>query len=57
MTSLYLSSKNKGYLKRIYMRERKKEKNLYERTKERKEKYEMTHAVVYELNDLTYLIV
>jgi hypothetical protein len=26
MTSLHLSSKNKGYLKRIYMRERKKEK-------------------------------
>jgi hypothetical protein len=26
MTSLYLSSKNKGYLKRIYMREGKKEK-------------------------------
>jgi len=25
MTSLYLSSKNKGYLKRIYMREGKKE--------------------------------
>ncbi len=33
------------------------EKNLYERRKERKEKYEMTHAVVYDLNDLTYLIV
>ena len=26
MTSLYLNSKNKGYLKRIYMREGKKEK-------------------------------
>ena len=26
MTSLYLSSKNKGHLKRIYMREGKKEK-------------------------------
>ena len=47
MTSLYLSSKNKGYLKRTYMREGKKEK----------EKYEMTNAVVYDLNDLTYLIV
>ena len=33
------------------------EKNLYERRKERKEKYEMTNAVVYDLNDLTYLIV
>ncbi len=44
IVSLYLSSKNKGYLKRI----------LYERRKERKEKYEMTHAVVY---DLAYLIV
>jgi len=33
------------------------EKNLYERRKERKEKYEMTHALVYDLNDLTYLIV
>ncbi len=33
------------------------EKNLYERRKERKENYEMTHAVVYDLNDLTYLIV
>ena len=30
------------------------EKNLYERRKERKEKYEMTNAVVYDLNDLTY---
>jgi len=26
MTSIYLSNKNKGYLKRIYMREGKKEK-------------------------------
>ena len=33
------------------------EKNLYERKKGKKEKYEMTHAVVYDLNDLTYLIV
>ena len=48
MTSLYLSTKNKGYLKRIYMREGKKEG---------KEKYEMAHAVVYDLDDLTYLIV
>ena len=45
MTSLYLSSKNKGYLKRTYMREGKKE---------RKEKYEMTNPVIY---NLTYLIV
>jgi hypothetical protein len=28
MTSLYLSSKKKVYLKRIYMREGKKEKNV-----------------------------
>jgi hypothetical protein len=28
------------------------EKNLYERRKERKEKYEMTYAVVYDLNGL-----
>jgi hypothetical protein len=42
MTSLYLSSKNKGYLKRIHMREGKNE---------------MTNAVVYDLNDFTYLIV
>jgi hypothetical protein len=33
------------------------EKNLYERRKERKEKYEMTNIVVYDLNELTYLIV
>jgi hypothetical protein len=46
MTSLYLSSKNKGYLKRIYMREGKKEK-----------KHEMPHIVVYDLNVLTYLMV
>jgi hypothetical protein len=38
MTSLYLSSKNKGYLKRIYMREGKKEK-----------KYKMAITVVYDL--------
>ncbi len=42
MMSLYLSSKNKGYLKRIHMREGKNE---------------MTNAVVYDLNDFTYLIV
>ena len=44
MTSLYLNSKNKENSKRIY-------------TRERKEKYEMINATVYELNDLTYLIV
>ena len=33
------------------------EKNLYQRTERRKEKYEMINATVYELNDLTYLIV
>ncbi len=33
-------------------------KNIYlEGRKGRKEKYEMTNAVVYDLNDLTYLIV
>ena len=37
--------------------QRKLEKNLYQRTKRRKEKYEMINATVYELNDLTYLIV
>ena len=36
--------------------QRKLEKNLYQRTKRRKEKYEMINATVYELNDLTYLI-
>ncbi len=46
MTSLYLSIKKKGYLKRIYMREGKKEK-----------KHEMPHIVVYDLNVLTYLMV
>ena len=33
------------------------EKNLYERRKESKEKYEITNVVVYDLLDLTYLIV
>ena len=33
--------------------QRKFEKNLYQRTKRRKEKYEMINATVYELNDLT----
>ena len=37
--------------------QRKLEKNLYQRTKRRKEKYEMINATVYELNDLTYSIV
>ena len=37
--------------------QRKLEKNLYQRTKRRKEKYEIINATVYELNDLTYLIV
>ena len=37
--------------------QRKLEKNLYQRTKRRKEKYEMINATVYEPNDLTYLIV
>ena len=37
--------------------QRKLEKNLYQRMKRRKEKYEMINATVYELNDLTYLIV
>ena len=37
--------------------QRKLEKNLYQRTKRRKEKYEMINATVCELNDLTYLIV
>ena len=37
--------------------QRKLEKNLYQRTKRRKEKHEMINATVYELNDLTYLIV
>ena len=37
--------------------QRELEKNLYQRTKRRKEKYEMINATVYELNDLTYLIV
>ncbi len=41
--SLYLSSKNKGYLKRIYMRERKKE---------RKGKCEMKYAVFMTLMTL-----
>jgi hypothetical protein len=47
MTSLYLSDKNSGYLKRIYMIEGKKEKKSYE----------MINAVVSDLNDLTYSIV
>ena len=34
---------------------RKLEKNLYWRTKRRKENYEMINATVYELNDLRYL--
>ena len=38
-------------------KQRKLEKNLYQRTKRIKEKYEMINATVYELNDLTYLIV
>ena len=37
--------------------QRKLEKNLYQRTKRRKEQYEMINATVYELNGLTYLIV
>ena len=37
--------------------QRKLEKNLYRRKKKRKEKYEMVNATVYELNNLTYLIV
>ena len=37
--------------------QRKPEKNLYQRTKRRKEKYEMINATVYKLNDLTYLII
>ena len=37
--------------------QRQLEKNLYSRTKRRKEKYEMINATVYELSDLTYLIV
>ena len=37
--------------------QRKLEKNLYQRTKRRKEKYETINATVYELNDLTHLIV
>ena len=45
MMSLYLNSKNKENSKRIYTRER------------NEEKYEMINATVYELNDLTYLIV
>ena len=45
MTLLYVNSKNKENSKRIYTRERKEEK------------YEMINATVYELNDLTYLIV
>ena len=36
--------------------QRKLEKNLYQRTKSRKEKHEKINATVYELNDLTYLI-
>ena len=36
--------------------QRKFEKNSYQRTKGRKEKYEMINATVYELNDLTYVI-
>ncbi len=47
MKSLYFSSKNK---------EKKRfENNLYER-KERKGKYDMTNAVIYDLNNITYLI-
>jgi hypothetical protein len=37
--------------------ERTFEKNLYERTKGRKEKYAMINTIVYDLNDLTHLIV
>ena len=37
--------------------EQKLEKNLYQRTKRRKEKYEMINATVYKLNDFTCLIV
>jgi hypothetical protein len=33
------------------------ENNFYERRKKRKEKYKMTNMVVYDLNDLAYLIV
>jgi len=44
MTSLYISRKNEGYFKRNYMREG-------------KEKYNMINTVVYDLNDLTYLLI
>jgi len=47
MASLYLSRKNKGYLKRICMREGKKQEKSIE----------MTNATVYDLNDLTNVIV
>lgn len=33
------------------------EENLYEGRKKRKEQCEMTHALVYDLNDLAYSIV
>ena len=49
--------KNYGVIVPQQQEQRKLEKNLYQRTKRRKEKYEMINATVYELNDLTYLIV
>ena len=49
--------KNDDVIAPQQQKQRKLEKNSYQRTKRRKEKYEMINATVYELNDLTYLIV
>jgi hypothetical protein len=46
MTSLYSSKKDRTF-----------GKNLYERKKERKYKYEMTNAVTYDLYELVGLTV
>ena len=51
------SEKNDDVIVPQHHEQRKLEKNLYQRTKRRKEKYEMINAIVYELNDRTYLIV
>lgn len=56
---------NENVLEKQKIREKEKlydvtrtfEKNLYKRTKGRKEKYAMMNTIVYDLNDYTYLIV
>ena len=55
--NIFEKEKNYDVIVPQQQEQKKLEKNLYQRTKRRKEKYEMINATVYELNDLTCLMV